>query len=89
MGRRRFDELSGAVQRTAPVDAEWRFIRFHVFELSAGEGTFEQRTDKLKTLASDIIVPVKRQRFTSNAELRAKLKPVRRRPRRGRDAAPR
>jgi len=76
MGRRSFDELSGAVRRTEPVDAEWRRIRYRVFELPAGEGTFEQRADKLKTLASDIVVPVEQQRFTSNADLRAKLKQV-------------
>ncbi len=76
MGRRRFDELSGAVRRTEPVDAEWRRITYRVFELPAGEGTFEQRVAKLKTLASDVVVPVEQQRFTSNAELRAKLKQV-------------
>lgn len=75
-GRRRFDALSGAVRRTEPVDAEWRLIRFHVFELPAGEGTFEQRADKLKTLASDIVVPVEQQRVASNAELRRMLKQV-------------
>lgn len=76
MGRRRFDELSGAVRRTEPADAEWRLVRFHVFELPAGEGTFEQRAGQLKALASDIVRPVEQQRFTSNAELRAKLKQV-------------
>lgn len=76
MGRRRFYELSGAVRRTEPVDAEWRLIRFHVFELPAGEGTFEQRADKLKSLASDIVQPVEQRRFNSNAELRVKLKQV-------------
>ncbi len=76
MGRRRFDELSGAVRRAEPVDAEWRRIHYRVFELPAGEGTFEQRAEKLKALASDIVVPVEQQRFTSNAALRAKLKQV-------------
>ena len=76
ISRRSFDELSGAVRRAEPVDAEWRRIRYRVFELPAGEGTFEQRTDKLKTLASDIVAPVEQQRFTSNVELRAKLKQV-------------
>ncbi|MFG6457037.1 DNA ligase [Roseateles sp. BYS96W] len=76
MGRRRFDELSGAVRRAEPVDAEWRRIHYRVFELPAGEGTFAQRADKLKALASDIVVPVEQQRFTSNAALRAKLKQV-------------
>ncbi|MFG6461036.1 DNA ligase [Roseateles sp. DXS20W] len=76
MGRRRFDELSGAVRRAEPVDAEWRLVRFHVFELPAGEGTFEQRAGQLRALASDIVRPVEQQRFQSNAELRAKLKQV-------------
>ncbi|HEY0955678.1 MAG TPA: DNA ligase [Roseateles sp.] len=76
MGRRRFDELSGAVRRTEPVDAEWRHITYRVFELPAGAGSFEQRAEQLKTLANDIVVPVEQQRFRSNAELRAKLKQV-------------
>lgn len=76
MGRRRFDELSGSVRRTEPVDAEWRRITYRVFELPAGEGTFEQRAGQLKTLVSDIVVPVEQQRFNSNAELRVKLKQV-------------
>lgn len=76
MGRRSFDVLSGAVRRTEPVDAEWRRVRYRVFELPAGEGPFEQRADRLKTLASDIVVPLEQQRFASNAELRAKLKQV-------------
>lgn len=76
MGRRRFDELSGAVRRTEPVDTEWRRISYRVFELPAGEGPFEQRADRLKALASDFVVPVEQQRFRSNAELRAKLKQV-------------
>jgi DNA ligase-1 len=76
MGRRRFDELSGAVRRAQPVDAEWRRVRYRVFELPAGEGTFEQRAAQFKTLASDIVVPVEQQRLASNAELRAMLKRV-------------
>ncbi len=76
MGRRSFDELSGAVRRAEPVDAEWRRITYRVFELPAGEGTFEQRAGQLKALASDIVRPVEQQRFQSNAELRAKLKQV-------------
>lgn len=76
MGRRRFDALSGAVRRTEPVDAEWRRIAYWVFELPGGEGGFEQRADRLKTLASDIVQPVEQQRFQSNAELRAWLQQV-------------
>jgi DNA ligase-1 len=76
MGRRSFDVLSGIVRRAEPVDAEWRRVRYRVFELPAGDGPFEQRADRLKTLAGGIVVPVEQQRFASNAELRAKLKQV-------------
>jgi DNA ligase-1 len=76
MARRSFDALSGAVRRAEPADAEWRRIRYRVFELPAGDGTFAQRAEQLKALASDIVVPVEQQRFRSNAELRAKLKQV-------------
>ncbi len=76
MGRRRFDELSAAVRRAEPVDAEWRRISYQVFELPAGGATFEQRVAQMKALASDIVVPVEQQRFASNAELRARLKQV-------------
>jgi DNA ligase-1 len=76
MARRSFDALSGAVRRAEPVDVEWRRIRYRVFELPAGDGTFAQRAEQLKALASDIVVPVEQQRFRSNAELRAKLKQV-------------
>lgn len=76
MGRRRFDELSAAVRRAEPVDAEWRRISYQVFELPAGGATFEQRVAQIKALASDIVVPVEQQRFASNAELRARLKQV-------------
>ncbi|MEO6278072.1 DNA ligase [Roseateles sp.] len=74
IARRSFDALSAAVRRAEPVDAEWRRITYRVFELPTGDGSFEQRADKLKTLASDIVVPVEQQRVKSNAELRAKLK---------------
>ncbi|PTT87083.1 DNA ligase [Pelomonas sp. HMWF004] len=76
IARRSFDVLSATVRRSEPVDAEWRRVTYRVFELPAGEGSFEQRAVTLKALASDIVVPVEQQRFTSNAELQAKLKQV-------------
>lgn len=76
MGRRSFDALSGAVRRAEPVEAEWRRVSYQVFELPAGEGTFEQRAEAIKALSSDIVVPVAQLRCKSNAELRAKLRQV-------------
>lgn len=75
-GRRGFDALSGTVRRTEPVDAEWRRVRYCVFELPTGEGSFEQRVEQLKALVSDVVVPVEQQRLTSNAALRARLREV-------------
>lgn len=49
MGRQRFAELSGAVRKQAPIDAEWRRIRFHVFDLP-GAGPFHERYERLQTL---------------------------------------
>jgi len=74
--RRGFDALSAAVRRSAPVDAEWRRVRLHAFELPAGEGLFEQRAALLKAMASDVVVPVEHWRLPSNAALREKLKAV-------------
>jgi DNA ligase-1 len=76
IARRRFEAVSAAVRRAEPVDAEWRLVSYRVFELPAGEGSFEQRAERLKALAGGIVVPVEQQRFRSNAELRARLKQV-------------
>lgn len=72
--RRGFDALSATVRRVEPVDAEWRRVRYHVFELPAGEGSFEQRADRLKALAGGVVVPVEQLRLASNAELNRRLK---------------
>lgn len=74
--RRSFDTASATVRRAEPLDAEWRRISYRVFELPAGEGSFEERAAKLRTLASGFIVPVDQQRLHSNAELRDRLKQV-------------
>jgi len=47
MGRGRFEALSGAVRRSRPEDAEWRALRYMVFELPGGAGTFADRTRRL------------------------------------------
>ncbi len=54
LGRGRFEALSGAVRRQVPDDAEWRAIRYMVFELPGGQGDFAQRAQRLRALAADI-----------------------------------
>jgi DNA ligase-1 len=45
MGRGTFDQLVSTIQRK---DSDWQGVRYMVFEI-AGEGTFEERHDKLLT----------------------------------------
>lgn len=51
LGRGRFDELSGLVRREAAGDAEWRQVRYLVFELPGADGSFVQRARRLRELA--------------------------------------
>lgn len=52
LGRGRFDELSGIVRKAKPVDAEWRQLRYMVFELPGAGGTFADRVQQLRELAA-------------------------------------
>lgn len=51
MGRGRFEALSAAVRRHRPDDAEWRAIRYLVFEAPGAEGAFAARVDRLERMA--------------------------------------
>ena len=50
LARGRFDELSALVRRERPVDAEWRQVKFMVFEWPGGEGRFDARVQRLAAL---------------------------------------
>lgn len=50
MGRGRFDALSAAVRRQQPQEAEWRSIRYMVFEAPGADGPFEARVGRLHAL---------------------------------------
>ena len=43
IGRDQFDALSGTVRKIEPVDAEWRQVRYLVFELPGAAGDFSER----------------------------------------------
>lgn len=51
LGRGRFEALCGAVRRQQPDDAEWRALRYMVFEQPQGEGVFAQRAARLQAMA--------------------------------------
>lgn len=50
MGRGSFDRLSGAVRREVPDDAEWRQVRYMIFELPGTAGGFRDRVEAIGQL---------------------------------------
>ena len=73
MGRGAFERLSGAVRRQRPDDAQWREIRFMVFDLPSSPGTFDRRLQRLRemfgTIASPYVALVEQFRVADRAEL--------------------
>jgi DNA ligase 1 len=50
LDRGRFDALSGIVRRERPVDAEWRQLRYMVFELPGAAGVFAERARRIEAV---------------------------------------
>lgn len=80
LDRGRFDALSALVRRERPDDAAWRSVRYMVFELPGGLGTFAQRSERLRTLALSPGVrtwePAAQQTLTGTDALRDRLAEV-------------
>jgi DNA ligase-1 len=57
MGRHQFDVLSAAVRRQEPIDAEWKNIRYMLYELPNGEGDFTARIATLQASVKRANVP--------------------------------
>jgi DNA ligase-1 len=57
IGRGKFDLLSGMVRRQVPDDAEWRQIRYLVFELPNAAGSFRERAEVLRREIEQADVP--------------------------------
>jgi len=70
LGRGQFETLSGIVRRTQPVDAEWRALRYLVFDLPAAAGTFAERATRIAALAAaPALVAVEQQFLPDRAAL--------------------
>lgn len=52
-----FDALSGTVRKFEPVDAEWRQVRYLIFELPGAAGDFSARIQRMKALVAEAGVP--------------------------------
>lgn len=57
LGRDRFDELSAIVRKAEPVDAEWRQVKYMVFELPGAPGTFTERIAALRPIIATSRLP--------------------------------
>ena len=78
MGRGSFDRLSGAVRKTVPVDAEWREVRYMIFDTPRVLGTFSERVQGMAPLVQAAGVPwlqtIAQQRIADPAALRRELR---------------
>ncbi|HQR34356.1 MAG TPA: DNA ligase [Blastocatellia bacterium] len=80
LGRGQFEKLSGYVRKTTPIDAEWRQIKYMVFELPNAPGTFEQRYQLIRQIVAKAnwpqLVAIEQVRLADNAALKRKLNEV-------------
>ena len=76
LGRGHFAQLSGIVRTVRPVDADWRAVRFMVFDLPLVDQTFDQRLPRLRELVSQAGSPylalVEQQRPGNHQQLMAR-----------------
>ena len=77
LGRGRFDELSGIVRRQLPVDADWRAVKYMVFDLPGVAGPFSERVKHLSAVVADTrqewLQPVAQHRVPDAAGLQTLL----------------
>ena len=80
LGRGRFEALAGSVRRQQPVDAEWRALRYAVFEAPGMAGPFTARAAALQRLAEQadgsVFAAVVQERLTDRATLQRRLDAV-------------
>lgn len=78
LGRGRFDELSGTVRRQVPVDADWRGVKYMLFDLPGAAGPFSERAQRLTALVAEVnqdwLQTVAQQRVANAAALHAVLR---------------
>ena len=80
LARGRFEALSGTVRRLQPVDAEWREVRYQLFDMPGAPGPFSERAARLQALARQAAWPamaaVPQERLADRAELQRRLAAV-------------
>jgi len=80
IARDQFDALSGTVRKLEPVDAEWRKVRYLIFELPDAAGDFSERVRQMQTIVELAGVPwlraVEQTRVADHATLTQQLDAV-------------
>ena len=56
-GRGSFERLSGIVRKEVPDDAEWREVRYMIFEVPGAAGTFAERAAQIEAVVRSANVP--------------------------------
>ncbi|WP_412479554.1 DNA ligase [Azonexus sp. IMCC34839] len=72
-GRGSFERLSGIVRKEAPDDAEWREVRYMIFELPGAAGTFAERAAQIEAVVRSANVPWLREISQFRVEHRSSL----------------
>lgn len=57
IGRGQFERVSGIVRHETPDDADWRTVRYMVFELPGASGSFRDRSEEIHRLVGEARVP--------------------------------
>ncbi len=77
LGRGEFDRLSGIVRKDKPDDAEWRQVRYMLFELPDAPGTFTERIEQMQKIVATVQVPwlrtIEQFRVKDRTELQHRL----------------
>lgn len=80
LARGKFDELSGIVRMSPPVEADWQRVNYLIFELPDAAGTlgnFEQRYARIREVVAQARWPqlhaVEQTRVADRAELKRRL----------------
>ena len=80
LARDAFERLSGYVRKTSPLDEDWRQIKYMIFELPDGTGTFADRAKRIQTIVGDAkwsqLVAVEQIKVADRATLKRRLDEV-------------
>lgn len=80
IARNQFEALISVVRKDHPIDSEWKQVRYKVFELPNGEGSFSQRLQQLDMLLNDHPSPyiqlIEQFRVDSHKALIARLNEI-------------